>query len=104
MGCKTPREKPCELPTPTSFPFEQNLRPDTFSLLVEHLRTVAERFPHVRTGSETVYAMADAALGAFSVFSTQSPAFLHFRRTLKGAKGRNNAVTLSGITQIPSDN
>ena len=48
--------------------------------------------------------MADAALGAFSVFFTQSPSFLDFQRTLQVAKGCNNALTLFGIQQIPSDN
>jgi hypothetical protein len=87
-----------------SFPFRPSVRPDTFSRLVEHFRSTVERFPDERTGSETIYSMADAALGAFSVFFTQSPSFLDFQRTLQVAKGCNNALTLFGITQIPSDN
>jgi hypothetical protein len=87
-----------------SFPFRFNVRPDTFGRLVEHLRSVTERFPDQRTGSETVYSMADAALGAFSVFFTQSPSFLDFQRTLQVAMGCNNALSLFGITQIPRDN
>jgi hypothetical protein len=87
-----------------SFPFRLNVRPDTFSRLVEHFRSVTESFPDARTGSETVYTMADAALGAFSVFFTQSPSFLDFQRTLQTAKGCDNALTLFGITRIPSDN
>ena len=87
-----------------SFPFRLNTRPDTFSRLVEHLRSVVERFPDARTGNETLYSMADAALGAFSVFFTQSPSFLDFQRTLQVAKGCNNAMSLFGLTQIPSDN
>jgi len=87
-----------------SFPFRLNVRPDTFNRLVEHFRSVVERFPDARTGAETVYSMADAALGAFSVFFTQSPSFLDFQRTLQMTKGCNNALTLFGIKQIPSDN
>jgi hypothetical protein len=87
-----------------SFPFRLNTRPDTFNRLVEHLRSLVERFPDERRGSETVYSMADAALGAFSVFFTQSPSFLEFQRSLQVAKGCNNALSLFGITQIPSDN
>jgi hypothetical protein len=34
-----------------SFPFRANLRPDTFSRLVEFLRSVVERFPDQRTGN-----------------------------------------------------
>jgi hypothetical protein len=48
--------------------------------------------------------LAAAARGAFSVFFTQRPSFLEFQRTLQVAKGCNNALTLFGITQIPSDN
>jgi hypothetical protein len=87
-----------------SFPFRAGVRPDTFSRLVEYLRSVVERFPDERTGADTVYSMADVALGAFSVFFLQSPSFLDFQRTLQVAKGCNNALTLFGITQIPSDN
>ena len=87
-----------------SFPFRLNTRPDTCSRLVEYLRTVVERFPDTRTGSDTVYAMSDAGLGAFSVFFTQSPSFLDFQRNLQVAKGCNNATNLFGLTQIPSDN
>ena len=87
-----------------SFPFRANLRADTFTCLVEHLRSVVERFPDARTGSERRYTMADAALGAFSVFFTQSPSFPDFQRTLQVTKGCNNAPTLFGITRIPSDN
>jgi len=61
-----------------SFPFRLNVRPDLFSHLVKHLRSVVEGFPDERTG-ETTYSMADAALGAFSVFVTQSPSFLDFQ-------------------------
>jgi hypothetical protein len=86
-----------------SFPFRPNLRPATFNRLVEYFRAVVERFPDERTG-DTTYSMADAALGAFSVFFTQSPSFLDFQRNLQVAKGCNNALTLFGITQIPSDN
>jgi len=43
-----------------SFPFRLNVRPDLFSHLVKHLRSVVEGFPDERTG-ETTYSMADAA-------------------------------------------
>jgi len=81
-----------------SFPFRFKTRPDTFARLVEYLRTVVERFPDARTVSETMYTMADAALGAFSVFFTQSPSFLDFQRNLQVTKGCNNAVSLFGLT------
>lgn len=86
-----------------SFPFRANVRPDTFNRMVKFLRSVVERFADKRIGDVT-YSMADAALGAFSVFFTQSPSFLDFQRTLQVTKGCNNALTLFGIQQIPCDN
>jgi hypothetical protein len=86
-----------------SFPFRAEVHPDTFNRLVEYLRSVVERFPDERTG-DTTYSMADAALGAFSVFFTQSPSFLDFQRHLQVAKGCSNALSLFGIKQIPTDN
>ena len=49
-----------------------------------------------------VYTMADAALGAFSVFFTQNRSFLEFQRMLQAAKGCNNAMRLFGLTPIPN--
>ena len=83
-----------------SFPFRFDTHPDTFSRLVEYLRTVVERFPDARTGKERVYSMADAALGAFSVFFTQSPSFLDFQRSLQLAKGCNNALLAAEQTCV----
>jgi hypothetical protein len=34
-----------------------------------------------------MYSMADAAMGAFSVFFTQSPSFLDFQRNLEVTQG-----------------
>jgi len=87
-----------------SFPFRASLDPTTFSRLVEQFGSIAERFPDKRTGDNTVYSMADAAMGAFSVFFTQSPSFLDAQRTLQLTKGCNNTRSLFGMVQIPSDN
>jgi len=87
-----------------SFPFRSGLHPSTFNRLVELFRSTVERFPDERTGENVKYSMADAAMGAFSVFFTQSPSFLDFQRTLEVTKGCSNAHSLFGITQIPSDN
>lgn len=48
--------------------------------------------------------MTDAALGAFSVFFTQSPSFLDFQRTMNVSQGCSNAQSLFGMIKIPSDN
>ena len=87
-----------------SFPFRSGLQPAVFNRLVEHLRSITERFPDSRTGDNTQYSMADAAMGAFSVFFMQSPSFLDAQRTLQVTKGCNNTQTLFGLAQIPSDN
>ena len=73
-----------------SFPFRKELHPSTFSRLVELFRSTVERFPDERTGDNVVYSMADAAMGAFSVFFTQSPSFLDFQRTLEVTKRETN--------------
>ena len=48
--------------------------------------------------------MVDVALSAFSVFFTPSPSFLAYQRSLEQAQGNNNARTLFGVHNIPSDN
>ncbi len=87
-----------------SFPFRSGLKPSIFNRLVEHLRSITEQFPDIRVGDNTQYSMADAAMGAFSVFFMQSPSFLDAQRSLQVSKGCNNAHTLFGLTQIPCDN
>ena len=59
--------------------------------------------PDNRKGRNRMYEMADAAAGAFGVFFTQSPSFLAYQRDMERTKGRNNAASLFGVTQIPSD-
>ena len=87
-----------EFPASMSFPFRAGLRPSTFNRLVEFFRSTVERFPDERTGDNTTYSMADAAMGAFSVFFTQSPSFLDFQRHLQVAKGCNNALTRMALS------
>jgi hypothetical protein len=87
-----------------SFPFRTGLHPSAFNRLVELFRSTVEQFPDERTGDNTVYSMADAAIGAFSVFFTQCPSFLDFQRTMAVAQGGSNAQSLFGMTRIPSDN
>ncbi len=63
-----------------------------------------EHFPDPRTGQNTRYSMTDAALGAFSVFATQSPSFLDYQKRMAVAKGKSNAHSLFGMKDIPCDN
>ncbi len=85
-----------------SHPFSQTGKL-TFEELLHQLQTVSAQLPDQRTG-DTIYKMSDAALGAFSIFFTQSPSFLEFQRMLEKTKGSSNAQTLFNMVNIPSDN
>lgn len=65
-------------------------------------QTFAE-LPDERKGRNIRYEMADAAAGAFGVFFTQSPSFLAYQRDMERSQGQNNAASLFGVRQIPSD-
>jgi len=79
-------------------------KPFTFNKLVNYFRSVIKKFPDKRIGDNTRYSIEDAAAGAFSIFFTQSPSFLVFQKAMQEKKGKNNAQTLFGMHQIPSDN
>ncbi|MDZ7698863.1 MAG: ISNCY family transposase [Deltaproteobacteria bacterium] len=72
--------------------------------MVSYLRSTMADFPDKRTGSNCRYSIEDAALGAFSVFFTQSPSFLSFQESMLKNKGISNAQTLFDMDQIPCDN
>jgi len=74
------------------------------SRLIQGLEEVLEQFPEHRTGKNIRYDLADAGMGAFAVFFTQSPSFLASQRKLKLRKGRSNAENLFALRNIPSDN
>lgn len=78
--------------------------PLNFDDLVTMFHHQLERLPDHRTGQNMSYSIKAAALGAFSVFFTQSPSFLAHQRTMKRSKGRSNAETLFRIEKIPCDN
>jgi len=72
--------------------------------LIEDLERIIEQIPEHRTGTNIQYELADAGMGAFSVFFMQCPSFLARQRELKLQKGRSNAEKLFGLRGIPSDN
>ena len=76
----------------------------SFNHLIDRFRVVAGRFPDRRTGQNRRYRMADLALSAFAVFFTQCPSFLSFQQNMEKARGSNNARSLFGVQDIPSDN
>ena len=72
--------------------------------LIKELEAVFEQFPDNRSGKNSRYELADAGMGAFSVFFTQCPSFLARQQELKLQKGRSNAEKLFELREIPSDN
>lgn len=81
-----------------------SLPPSTQSSLIELIRAAFERLPDGRRESNaTKFEMVDAGLSAFSVFFTQSPSFLDWQIRMQQSEGKNNASSMFGIHQIPSD-
>jgi Fe2+ or Zn2+ uptake regulation protein len=76
----------------------------TLGEIAKQIRGIFETFIDPRTGKNSHYTMVDAGLSAFSVFFMQSPSFLEHQRTLEQAHGENNARTLFGVHEIPTDN
>jgi hypothetical protein len=72
---------------------------------VSKVHEVFEHLPDDRKFSPNLrYSIKDAALGAFAMFFSQSPSFLAYQQAMQQAQERNNAQSVFGITQIPSDN
>lgn len=71
--------------------------------LIRELKPVFGGFPDMRTGRNIQYEIADAGMGAFSVFFTQCASFLEYQGEMKRLKGRSNAENLFGMSEIPSD-
>ena len=74
-----------------------------FSTLLDVLERAIRSFPDKRTGKNIHYSMRDGALAGFSVFFMQCPSFLSHQVLMQQEKGNNNARTLFGIEEIPTD-
>ena len=76
-----------------------------FDWFVGQIQQVFEALPDFRFPSPALkYTIKEAALGAFSMFFSQSPSFLSYQQAMQEAQGRSNAESLFDIAQIPSDN
>lgn len=75
----------------------------TIETIFEMIGKTFAELPDSRTGKNKTFEMADAAAGAFGVFFTQSPSFLAYQRDMERNKGKNNAASLFGVTEIPCD-
>jgi hypothetical protein len=88
-----------------AYPFPSCGEPFNQPNLIARLRRTFEDLPDAhRPGGNTRYAMEDATLSAFSVFSMQSRSFLAWQRSMQERQGRNNAQSLFGVHPIPTDN
>lgn len=76
----------------------------SFERVIAHLREAAANIPDIRTRANCHYSIENVALGAFSVFFTQSPSFLEFQRRMKQHRSQHNTATLFGVEKIASDN
>jgi hypothetical protein len=75
------------------------------AILIQRIGAAFSGLPDTRGKSNNQrYAMEDAALSAFSIFFTQSPSFLDSQVRMQKQQGKNNAASLFGVHQIPSDN
>lgn len=75
----------------------------SFDRLRSILVATVTHLPDQRTRPNRIYEMADAALGAFAVFFVQSPSFLAQQLDMQRVRGQNNAQSLFGVDQAPSD-
>lgn len=74
-------------------------------LLLEMLTAELDELPDERKPSNnTKYTVKEALLSGFTVFFRQSRSFLDHQRLMKSQKGRDNASSLFGISEIPCDN
>ena len=79
-------------------------KPLSLSQIMKQFQTKWQDLPdHRKASNNTRYQIADAAIGAFSVFFMQSASFLAHQRDIKKRKGRDNVAQLFGVGKIPSD-
>ena len=75
------------------------------AILIRRIGAAFSVLPDTRGKSNNQrYEIADAALSAFAIFFTQSPSFLDSQVRMQKQQGKNNAASLFGVHQIPSDN
>lgn len=76
-----------------------------FDWFVNEIHNVFNKLPDSRSHSPALkYKVKDAALGAFSLFFSQSSSFLSYQNHMKKTKGKSNAESLFKIDAIPTPN
>jgi hypothetical protein len=74
-----------------------------FGSMLKILKKSLGEIPEHRSGKNRIYELTDAGQAAFGVFFMQSRSFLAYQRDMQRRKGRNNANSVFGVEQIPSD-
>lgn len=83
---------------------EESLQSLRFHHQITRLHHLFETFPDNRSRSNISKDFNDAAMGAFSLFFTQSPSFLAYQKLMRETEGEDNAQNLFGIKELLSDN
>jgi hypothetical protein len=71
--------------------------------MVQGVTKVFAAMTDPRKGRNSQYLFTDICLAAFGSFFLQSPSFLAYQRAMQERIGRNNARSLFGISDIPTD-
>src|SRR5258708_10701477 len=72
--------------------------------MVKGLRNVFSSIQDPRKkGKNTRYSVVDICLGGYGTFFLQSPSFLSYQRAMQERMRRNNANSLFGVHEIPTD-
>jgi hypothetical protein len=94
-----------DLIIPSNFVEREMLKELNFDEFISEIHAVFDNLPDYRLPSPNrQYSIKDAALAAFSMFFSQSPSFLSYQQAMQQAQGHNNAQSLFGVENIPSDN
>lgn len=83
---------------------EHSLKSLSFHHQISRLHNLFETFPDNRNPRNISKNFNDAAMGAFSLFFTQSPSFLAHQNLMRESEGMDNAQNLFGIKELVSDN
>ena len=71
------------------------------------IQLIAKEFrelPDSRVQKNLKYSIGEISLSAFAIYYFQNPSWLDFTRKMNTKSGKNNAKSLFGIKNIPSDN
>lgn len=75
-----------------------------FGELMSEFRRLSSLMPDKRSGKNVQYRLSDIVMSAYSLFFMQCESFLAHQRAMEAGRGSNNAQSLFGIEQIPTDN